>query len=732
MSPTKSELDALARREHPEPHALLGAHPADGNGGIVIRALRPSAESVSVKPAKGKTVALEQIHPAGIFEGEIENAKLPLRYKLKVDYGPGGKFTLEDPYAFLPTLGELDLHLIGEGHHEQVYDKLGAHVREHQHVMGTAFAVWAPAARAVSVVGDFNSWDGRLHPMRSMGPVGIWELFLPDIGEGARYKYEILSADGEVLLKADPYAQQTEVPPKTASVITQPHHEWSPDDAAFLAKRAQAEPLGEPMSIYEVHLGSWRLNSLEDNRSLSYEELADELSAYATDMGFTHIELLPVMAHPFSGSWGYQVTGYFAPTPRYGSPDEMRAFVDRLHARGIGVILDWVPAHFPRDEFALARFDGSSLYEHADPRRGAHPDWGTLVFNFGRHEVRNFLISNALFWLREYHVDGIRVDAVASMLYLDYSRRAGEWIPNQFGGREDLDAVAFLKELNEVIYAHEPGIISAAEESTAWPGVSRPTYLGGLGFGFKWNMGWMHDTLAYFQQDPIYRRYHHHELTFSLMYAFSENFVLPLSHDEVVHGKGSLYSKMAGADSWQKLANLRALYAYMWAHPGKKLLFMGQEFAQPAEWSEERSLDWHLLEQPEHAGIQSLVRDLNRAYRNEPALWELDSDPSGFWWLEPNDADNNILAFARRSADGERVVVFIANLSPNVQYGYRLGLPRSSRWREAVNTDSSYYGGSDVGNLGGVVPEPIPWHDQPFSAEVTLPPLAALWLVPDE
>jgi 1,4-alpha-glucan branching enzyme len=730
MTPTKSALDALARREHPEPHAILGAHPTDG--GVVIRALRPSAESVSVKPSKGKAVALSQIHPAGIFEGEIADAKLPLRYKLKVDYGPGGKFTLEDPYAFLPTLGELDLHLIAEGHHEQIYEKLGAHPLEHQGVTGTAFAVWAPAAKAVSVVGDFNSWDGRLHAMRSMGPVGIWELFLPDVGEGARYKYEIFSADGEVLLKADPYAQETELPPKTASVITQPHHQWSPDDAAFLAKRAQSQPLGEPMSIYEVHLGSWRLNSLEDNRLLTYEELADELSAYANDMGFTHIELLPVMAHPFSGSWGYQVTGYFAPTPRYGSPDQMRAFVDRLHARGIGVILDWVPAHFPRDEFALAHFDGSALYEHADPRRGAHPDWGTLVFNFGRHEVRNFLISNALFWLREYHVDGIRVDAVASMLYLDYSRRAGEWIPNQFGGREDLEAVAFLKELNEVIYAQEPGIISAAEESTAWPGVSRPTYLGGLGFGFKWNMGWMHDTLAYFQQDPIYRRYHHHELTFSLMYAFSENFVLPLSHDEVVHGKGSLYSKMAGADQWQKLANLRALYAYMWAHPGKKLLFMGQEFAQPAEWSEERSLDWHLLETPEHAGMQSLVRDLNRAYRDEPALWELDSDPSGFWWLEPNDADNNIIAFARRSADGDRVVVFIANLSPTVHYGYRLGLPRSSRWREAVNTDSSYYGGSDVGNLGGVVPEPIPWNDQPFSAEVTLPPLAALWLVPDE
>jgi len=752
------ELDALARREHGQPHAVLGAHPVDG--GVVVRAFRPAAKKVSVKPAKGKTRELAQIHPAGIFEGTLDGAELPLRYKLKVDYGSDEKFTLEDPYAFSPTLGELDLHLIGEGRHEELYDRLGSHVRSmsigsHPPVDGTAFAVWAPAARAVSVVGDFNSWDGRLHAMRTMGSGGIWELFLPGVGAGARYKYEIMTADLELNLKADPFAQETELPPKTASVVTESQHRWSPEDARFLELRRESLPLSEPVSIYEVHLGSWRLNALEDNRSLSYLELADELSSYVTDLGFTHIELLPVMAHPFSGSWGYQVTGYYAPTPRYGSPDDLRGFVDRLHARGIGVILDWVPAHFPRDQFALAQFDGSALYEHADPRRGAHPDWGTLVFNFGRHEVRNFLISNALFWLREYHVDGIRVDAVASMLYLDYSRRPGEWMPNEFGGREDLEAVEFLSELNEVIYGREPGIISAAEESTAWPGVSRPVYLGGLGFGFKWNMGWMHDTLAYFQQDPLYRRFHHHELTFSLMYAFSENFILPLSHDEVVHGKGSLYTKMAGADHWQKLANLRALYAYMWAHPGKKLLFMGSELAQPAEWSHERSLDWHLLEAPEHAGIQSLIRDLNHAYRKEPALWELDSDPAGFYWLEPNDADNNVVAFARTSQpddsragwvgpdsdagrgaggkrESERVVVFIANLSPVPRYGYRLGLPRSARWREAINTDSSYYGGSDVGNLGGVEPEPIPWHDQPFSAELTLPPLAAVWLVPDE
>jgi 1,4-alpha-glucan branching enzyme len=557
------------------------------------------------------------------------------------------------------------------------------------------------------------------------------------VGAGAHYKYEILGADGELKLKADPYAQEAEHPPKTASIVFEPKHRWSQGEERWRSDRAERQPLASPVSIYEVHLGSWRLNTFEDNRPLSYLELADELCAYVTDLGFTHIELLPVMAHPFSGSWGYQVTGYFAPTPRYGSPDELRQFIDRMHSGGIGVILDWVPAHFPRDEFALVRFDGTALYEHADPRRGAHPDWGTLVFNFGRHEVRNFLIANALFWLREYKADGIRVDAVASMLYLDYSRAAGEWVPNEFGGREDLDAVAFIKELNEVIYAHEPGILSAAEESTSWPGVSRPTYLGGLGFGFKWNMGWMHDTLDYFQQDPIYRRYRHHELTFSLMYAFSENFILPLSHDEVVHGKGSLIRKMPG-DRWQKFANLRVLYAYMWAHPGKKLLFMGGEIAQEQEWSHDRSLDWHLLERPEHAGIQRLVGDLNRLYRDEPALWEVDTDPSGFWWIEPNDADANVIAFARASRDGgtageagSRVVVFAANLSPVPRPGYRLGLPRATRWREALNTDSTYYGGSDVGNLGGVEPEPVPWHGQPVSAEVTLPPLAAIWLVPE-
>jgi 1,4-alpha-glucan branching enzyme len=722
------ELEQLVHRSHSDPHAVLGAHPA--NGGVIVRAMRPAARSIAVLLGDGERVPLEQIHPGGVFEGVIDGAELPLGHQLEVDYGAGGTFSFSDPYAFVPTLGELDLHLIGEGRHEHLYELLGSHVRVHEGITGTAFAVWAPSARSVSVVGDFNSWDGRLHPMRSLGASGIWELFLPDVGPGACYKYEILGDDGELILKADPYAFETELPPKTASKVSVARHVWSDAELDWQTERREQIPHDQPVSIYEVHMGSWRLNSLQDNRQLTYVELADELSAYVRDMGFTHVELLPVMAHPFSGSWGYQVTGYYAPTPRHGSPDDLRQFVQRLHENGVGVILDWVPAHFPRDQFALARFDGTALYEHDDPRRGAHPDWGTLVFNFSRHEVRNFLIANALFWLREYHVDGIRVDAVASMLYLDYSRRAGEWVPNQFGGREDLDAVSFLKELNEVVHGREPGMISAAEESTAWPGVSRPTYLGGLGFGFKWNMGWMHDTLGYFQQDPVYRRYHHHELTFSLMYAFSENFVLPLSHDEVVHGKGSLYGKMAG-DHWQKLANLRALYAYMWAHPGKKLLFMGQELAQRNEWSHDRSLDWHLLESSDHAGVQSLVRDLNRTYRGEPALWECDSDPEAFWWLEANDADANVIAFARASRDGERVIVFVANLSPVPRPGYRLGLPRAGRWREAVNTDSQYYGGSDMGNFGGVEAEPQPWHGQPFSAEVTLPPLAVLWLTPE-
>ena len=618
-------------------------------------------------------------------------------------------------------LGDIDLHLVGEGRHERVYEKLGAHVTDE----GTAFAVWAPNATKVSVVGEWNDWDGRVSPMEQQGSSGIWEAVVPDAGEGALYRFELTTRDGNLLLKSDPYAFATEKPPGNASRVFRSRHEWRDDE--WMQQRRTSAPFAEPMSIYEVHLGSWRRTL--GNETLDYRELAVQLGTYAKDLGFTHVELLPVMEHPYSGSWGYQVTGYFAPTARFGDPDDFRGFVDELHRQGVGVILDWVPAHFPRDEWALARFDGTALYEHEDPRRGAHPDWGTLVFNYGRNEVRNFLLANALYWLREFHADGLRVDAVASMLYLDYSRREGEWVPNEFGGREDLDAVTFLQQLNELVHGREPGIVSAAEESTAWPGVSRPVYLGGLGFGFKWNMGWMHDTLDYFQRDAIHRRFHHHQLTFSLVYAFSENFILPLSHDEVVHGKRSLAEKMPG-DRWQKLANLRALYAYMWAHPGKQVLFMGGELAQWKEWDAETSLDWHLLEEADHHGVQSLVRDLNRVYRETQALWEDDFEPSGFRWLEPNDSAANVVAFARIGKDPKRPLVCVCNLSPVPRYGYRLGMPLRGRWREALNTDSAYYGGTGEGNLGEVKAEAVPWHDQPFSAELTLPPLGVVWLVP--
>jgi 1,4-alpha-glucan branching enzyme len=615
-------------------------------------------------------------------------------------------------------LGELDLHLAGEGRHERIYERLGAHVGED----GVSFAVWAPNARRLAVVGDWNGWDGQADQLEPLGSSGIWGAVVPEAEEGHRYKFEVHGADGVVRLKADPFAFQAEVPPRTASVIHRSTYQWADDD--WIERRHRREPLREPLSIYEVHAESWR-------QGLGWEALAEQLVEYTADLGFTHVELLPVMHHPFSGSWGYQVTGFYAPVSTLGEPDEFRAFVDALHAAGIGVILDWVPAHFPRDEFALARFDGTALYEHADPRRGAHPDWGTLVFNLGRNEVRNFLLANALFWLREYHADGLRVDAVASMLYLDYSRKEGEWVPNAFGGREDLEAVSFLKELNEVVHGREPGVLSIAEESTAWPGVSRPVYLGGLGFGFKWNMGWMHDTLEYFSKEPIHRRFHHHELTFSLVYAWNENFVLPLSHDEVVHGKRSLLGKMPG-DRWQRFANLRALFGYMWVHPGKQLLFMGCEFGQESEWSEQAgSLDWHLLDDPDHAGVRALVRDLNRVYRDEPALWEVDFSPDGFRWLEPNAASENVLAFARVSEDGKRQLVCVSNLSPVVREGWRLGLPAAGKWVEVLNTDSRFYGGSDVGNGLGLETEAVDWHGQADSAEITLPPLATVWLVPE-
>jgi 1,4-alpha-glucan branching enzyme len=587
-------------------------------------------------------------------------------------------------------------------------------------VAGTAFAVWAPNARAVRVVGDFNGWDGRLHPMRLLGASGVWELFVPGVAAGVKYKYELINAQGALTLKADPVAFATLAPPGTDSVVFTSGYTWG--DAAWMADQERRDRPAEPMSIYEVHLGSWR-------HGLSYRELASQLPDYVAELGFTHVEFMPVAEHPYAPSWGYQVSAYYAPTARFGTPDDLRYLIDKLHQRGIGVLVDWVPAHFPKDAFALARFDGTALYEHEDPRRGEHPDWGSLVFNFGRNEVRNFLVANALYWLEEFHVDGLRVDAVASMLYLDYSRNEGEWVPNEYGGNEDLDAVRFLKDFNTVAYREHPGAMTVAEESTAWPSVSRPVYLGGLGFGFKWNMGWMHDSLQYITKDPIYRRFHHHQLTFSLIYAFSENFILPISHDEVVHGKGSLLGKMPG-DTWRRFANLRAYLGYMWAHPGKQLLFMGCELGQEAEWSHERSIDWESLADPSHKGVQSLVADLNRVYREQAALWQQDSKPEGFSWIDPNDVDDNALSFIRWAADG-RPLVCLCNFSPVPRSEYRIGLPTVGRWVEVLNTDSETYGGTNVGNMGVVEAEAIEWDNQPASARVTLPPLATVWLAPE-
>ena len=724
--PVAGELARLVQGEHGDPHHVLGFHKVDGR--TVVRAYRPEATAVRVVlEGGGHAVDAEKIHDAGIFVAEVPETAGEDGYRLEASYASGDTVTIGDPYRFWPTLGELDLHLMGEGRHHDLWKQLGANYREHQGATGTSFAVWAPNAKAVRVVGDWNLWDGRIHPMRALGGSGVWELFVPDVEPGARYKFEILTPQGHLSLKADPMAFATEVPPGQASVVCAPRYEWQ--DADWIARRAETDWLTRPISTYELHLESWRRKPEEGDRPLTYRELAEELPAYLDDLGFTHVEMMPVAEHPFGGSWGYQVTSYFAPTSRFGPPDDFRFLVDKLHEKGIGVIVDWVPAHFPKDEWALAKFDGTALYEHEDPRQGEHPDWGTLVFNFARNEVRNFLISNALFWIEEFHIDGLRVDAVASMLYLDYSRKEGEWVPNEHGGRENLAAVSFLQEMNEVVYGAHPGIMTIAEESTAWPGVSRPVYVGGLGFGFKWNMGWMHDTLDYFSKEPVYRRYHHNELTFGLLYAFSENFCLPLSHDEVVHGKGSLLNKMPG-DRWQKAANLRSLYGWMWAHPGKQLLFMGGELAQSSEWNHNVSLDWHLLDYDEHRGVQDLIRELNRAYRDEPALYERDFTADGFRWIDASDVDSNVLSFLRVGEDG-RLLACIANLSPVVREGYRVGLPRNGRWREVLNTDAAAFGGSGAGNGGSVQADGDTWHGQPHSALVTLPPLSVLWLVPE-
>ncbi|OLD09866.1 MAG: 1,4-alpha-glucan branching enzyme [Deltaproteobacteria bacterium 13_1_40CM_3_69_14] len=720
------QIQRLVELRHSDPHGVLGVHP-DGDG-VVVRAYRPDAERVTVLPDFGGQIPARH-RKGGVFEARLNGRNDVFGYLLKVDYRGGASFTLRDSYSFPPTLGELDSHLVSEGRHERIWERLGAHPRHHQGVFGTSFAVWAPTARSVSVVGDFNSWDGRLHQMRSMGSTGVWELFVPDVGAGARYKFEIRPGGGGTqVLKADPYAFRTEVPPATASVIHQlDRYLWR--DEQWMERRGKQDVFRRPMAVYEVHLSSWRRVVEEGSRSLTWKEAAAQLGDYVKGMGFTHVEFLPLAEHPFGGSWGYQVSGYFAPTARHGHPDEFKALVDELHQRGIGVILDWVPAHFPKDAHALARFDGSALYEHEDPRLGAHPDWGTLVFNYGRNEVRNFLLASALFWLDQYHIDGLRVDAVASMLYRDYSRKPGEWIPNRFGGRENEEAIAFLKEVNERVRDLHPGAVMIAEESTAFPKVTHLARDGGLSFHYKWSLGWMHDTLDYFAKDPVHRKWHHNGLTFGLMYIFSEQFFLPLSHDEVVHGKGSLLQRMSG-DDWQRFANLRALFAWMWAHPGKKLLFMGGEFAQRSEWNHDVSLDWHLLGSGMHAGVSALVRDLNGALRDEPALYELDGDGRGFQWLQADAADANVFAFVRWSEDRKRHAICVANLSPVPRYGYRVGMPQAGSYKELINSDAAAYGGSGVGNPERVAVEDTPWDGQQQSAQLTLPPLGTIWLVP--
>ncbi|HYA97707.1 MAG TPA: 1,4-alpha-glucan branching protein GlgB [Methylomirabilota bacterium] len=731
--PLDSEIDALLRGRHADPFALLGPHAVSQPGkGRVVRFFIPWAESAGIllagssRPIEARRLRAEGFFEAFLPEGSAEVFR-PGSYRILYRADFGEEFRIQDPYAFPFLLSDLDLHLMGEGKHYDTYKKLGAHMRSVEGVRGVHFAVWAPGARRVSVVGDFDRWDGRVHPMRPRGSSGIWELFVPELEEGAIYKYEIVGPNDRVLpLKADPYAFRAELRPATGSIVTRlDTHAWQ--DSEWMARRAAQDWLASPIAIYEVHLGGWRRRPEENRRWLTYLELADELIPYVKEMGYTHIELLPVMEHPYDGSWGYQTLGYFAATGRYGTPAQFMEFVDRCHGAGIGVILDWTPAHFPRDAHGLAEFDGTHLYEHADPRQGAHPDWGTLIFNYSRNEVQNYLISNALFWLDKFHLDGLRVDAVASMLYLDYSRKAGEWVPNEFGGRENLAAIAFLKRLNEVVHGRFKGVLTIAEESTSWPGVSRPTYLGGLGFSLKWNMGWMNDTLKYFSSDPVYRKYEHNKLTFSMLYAFSENFVLPFSHDEVVHGKASLLHKMPG-DMWQQFANLRLLYAWQYGHPGKKLLFMGSEFAQRAEFNDAVSLDWHLAQYDSHRGVQRLVADLNRLYGADPALHQVEFDWTGFQWIDCNDADNSVLSFIRRGRDPRDMLVAVFNFTPVVRENYRIGVPAPGFYEEVLNTDSAGYGGSNAGNLGGLAAQDEPYLNFPCSLRLTLPPLAALFL----
>jgi 1,4-alpha-glucan branching enzyme len=726
---SKTDLTALLQATHASPHSVLGMHPTTykKQPGVITRAFVSGAQTcevVDLDAQPSKSYAMTRVAPEGLFEVFIPNRTEVFRYQLRAGYPNHEIRQFYDPYCFLPTLGEQDLYLFNEGNEHRIYTKLGAHVRDLGGVQGVSFAVWAPAAARVSVVGNFNRWDGRFHPMRSLGASGVWELFIPGLAEGELYKFEIRDQQGNIRLKTDPYGTYFEAPPGNAAIVFNTRKlQWT-DDAWLERRRNGAGTLDKPLSIYEIHAGSWKRIPEDANRPLSYRELAPQLADYALEMGFTHIEVLPLAEHPFDGSWGYQVTGFFAPTHRYGTPDDFAWFVNYLHSRGLGVILDWVPAHFPRDSFALAEFDGTHLYEHADPRQGAHMDWGTLIFNYGRNEVRCFLIANALAWCDRYHIDGLRVDAVASMLYLDYSRQAGQWIPNKYGGRENLEAIAFLRSVNDLVHQYYPGVLMIAEESTSFAGVSKPTREGGLGFDFKWNMGWMHDTLRYFSKEPIVRRHHQNDLTFAMLYQYAENFISVFSHDEVVHGKASLLFKMGAWHIPEKAANLRALYAHMWAWPGKKLLFMGGEFGQANEWRHDGSLDWHLCQYMDHEGIRLLVRDMNRLYLAEPALSGTDLNPRGFRWLSCNDADANLLAYLRCDPEEKTLFAVVGHFGGGVtREGYRVGVPRRGFWREMINSNSDFYGGTGLGNDGGKMTEDVPHDGFEQSLILTLPPL---------
>ena len=723
----RAALKGLLQATLATPHDVLGMHPHTWRRKpcVIVRAFVRDADTCAViDPATGEEWTMKRVAPPGVFAVSIQRREKVFRYRLRASWAGGVDAVMVDPYSFLPTLSEQDLYLFNEGNEHKIYKKLGAHVRTIDGVDGVGFAVWAPTAKRVSVVGNFNHWDGRCHPMRMLGASGVWELFIPGLAEGELYKFELRDQHGGIHLKVDPYGTHFEPPPHNASIVCDARrHQWS--DADWIARRvADAGRLDRPISIYEVHLGSWRRHP-ENNRLLTYRELAPLLADYALEMGFTHIEFMPLAEHPFDGSWGYQVTGFYAPTQRFGRPEDFAFLVDYLHSRGLGVILDWVPAHFPRDTFALADFDGTHLYDHADPRQGAHQDWGTLIFNYGRNEVRCFLAANALAWCDRYHIDGLRVDAVASMLYLDYSRRHGEWIPNRYGGRENLEAVEFLRQVNELVHRYHPGVIMIAEESTAFPGVTRPVKDGGLGFDFKWNMGWMHDTLSYFKRDPVHRKWHQRDLVFVRDYQYSENFVTVLSHDEVVHGKASLLGKMGAGRTQEKAANLRALYAHMWAWPGKKLLFMGGEFAQSAEWNHGGSLDWHLCEDLDHEGVRLLVRDLNRLYVSEPAFSRTDLDPEGFRWLSNYDNEASVIAYLRATSSPDSTMfAIVCNFTPAARHNYRVGVPQPGFWREVLNTNSQYYGGSGLGNDGGRATEHMAADGFHQSLRLTLPPLS--------